>query len=92
MVADSYVLAAATASVPLAASAGVYLPLYPVKGYSLTVPAPEEAVPQRPLITVEPLQYYITTYGAGEDRRVRFASIAEFGGWDVGKVSPSCAG
>jgi D-amino-acid dehydrogenase len=36
--ADHYVLAAGIESRDLAASAGIYLPLYPLKGYSLTAP------------------------------------------------------
>ena len=36
--ADQYVLAAGIESRDLAASAGIYLPLYPLKGYSLTAP------------------------------------------------------
>jgi D-amino-acid dehydrogenase len=38
MRADHYVLAAGIDSRDLAASAGIYLPLYPLKGYSLTAP------------------------------------------------------
>ncbi|MFL6706954.1 MAG: FAD-dependent oxidoreductase, partial [Massilia sp.] len=38
MKADHYVLAAGIDSRDLAASAGIYLPLYPLKGYSLTAP------------------------------------------------------
>jgi D-amino-acid dehydrogenase len=38
MCADHYVLSAGIDSRDLAASAGIYLPLYPLKGYSLTAP------------------------------------------------------
>lgn len=43
---DRYVLAAGVASRDLAASAGLYLPIYPLKGYSLTAPIrPGDAAP-----------------------------------------------
>ncbi len=45
--ADAYVLAAGIQSRTLAASAGIYLPLYPLKGYSLTAPVgPHHCAPQ----------------------------------------------
>lgn len=45
--ADSYVLAAGIQSRSLASSAGIYLPLYPLKGYSLTAPiGPANVAPE----------------------------------------------
>lgn len=45
--ADSYVLAAGIQSRNLADSAGIYLPLYPLKGYSLTAPiGPSHCAPE----------------------------------------------
>jgi len=45
--ADHYVLAAGIASRDLAAQAGIYLPLYPLKGYSLSAPIrPTDNAPQ----------------------------------------------
>jgi glycine/D-amino acid oxidase-like deaminating enzyme len=38
LTADAYVLAAGIQSRDLAASADIYLPLYPLKGYSLSAP------------------------------------------------------
>ncbi len=47
LAADAYVLAAGIRSRDLAATAGIYLPLYPVKGYSLTAPIrPSDLAPQ----------------------------------------------
>ncbi|MGJ7915008.1 D-amino acid dehydrogenase [Massilia sp. LXY-6] len=45
--ADAYVLAAGMQSRALAASAGISLPLYPLKGYSLTAPIrPDDVAPE----------------------------------------------
>jgi len=41
--ADSFVLASGTDSTRLAATVGLYLPVYPLKGYSLTLPCAEGA-------------------------------------------------
>jgi len=47
LLADSYVLAAGIQSRTLAESAGIYLPLYPLKGYSLTAPiGPTHCAPE----------------------------------------------
>ncbi len=76
--ADAVVLATGCDSPLLAATVGLRLPVYPVKGYSMTVPiASGEAGP--------------TMGGVDDDRlvaysrlgdRLRIASTAEFAGWD----------
>src|SRR3546814_16184357 len=77
--ADHYVLATGCASTVLARAIGIALPIYPVKGYSVTV-APEGRVrrPVRPFIDWD-RKIGITPLG---DRR-RAAGPAEFRGADA---------
>lgn len=49
--ADQYVLAAGMGAVPLAATLGIDLPIYPLKGYSLTTPVRTTDQPPRISIT-----------------------------------------
>lgn len=77
--AESYVLAAGNASPALLASAGLPLPMYPVKGYSITVPATEWTQPLGvPLVDFEH-KIVLTPLG----RRLRIAGTAEFNGFDT---------
>lgn len=77
--AESYVLAAGNASAALLASIGLTLPMYPVKGYSVTVPAGEWARPLGvPLVDFEH-KTVLTPLGA----RLRIAGTAEFNGFDT---------
>lgn len=77
--AESYVLAAGNASPALLASAGFTLPMYPVKGYSITVTAAKWARPLGvPLVDFEQ-KTVLTPMGA----RLRIAGTAEFNGFDT---------
>lgn len=76
--ADLYVLATGCDSPMLAATVGVTVPVYPVKGYSMTVPiAPGETGPTMGGVDDDRLVAYSRL---GE--RLRIASTAEFAGWD----------
>lgn len=76
--ADACVLAAGTESPRLAATAGLRLPIYPVKGYSVTVPvADPQVVPGVGLVDEDRL---VAISRLGE--RLRVAAIAEFAGHD----------
>ena len=44
MTADAYVLAAGIQSRTLADTVGIYLPLYPLKGYSLSAPIRQDDI------------------------------------------------
>ena len=80
MRADSFVLAAGTASPGLAAPLGIKLPMYPVKGYSVTLPARRNL--SVPLVDFE--QKVVLTPLGG---RLRIAGTAEFNGFDT-NVNP----
>ena len=78
LVADRYVLATGSASRALGRSAGLSIPIAPVKGYSLTVPI--EQPDAAPLSTVmdETFKVAITRF----ERRMRLGGMAEIAGFD----------
>ena len=78
--ADAYVLAAGSYSPLLARSAGLRLPIYPVKGYSFTGPA--AAWREAPTIAMIDDANKVVLSILGE--RVRMAGTAEFTGYDTG--------
>jgi len=77
--ADSYVLALGSYSRALLAPLGLDLPVYPVKGYSLTVPLLDPA--NAPVSTVmdETYKVALTRF----DHRIRVGGMAELGGFDL---------
>lgn len=78
--ADSYVLAAGSYSSLLAKPLGLYLPIYPAKGYSLTINfAPATSPLGVPLVDFEQ-KIVMTPLGT----RLRVAGTAEFAGYDTG--------
>ncbi len=82
--ADAVVLAAASHSAALAASAGLRVPVQPVKGYSITVPmAHWQVQPQVPVIDEH---YHAAVCPLGQQLRV--AGTAEFAGFDT-TLTPS---
>jgi D-amino-acid dehydrogenase len=81
LAADAYILAAGSDSVLLARSAGLNLPVRPVKGYSITMPrrcAPGAA----PAIGIEDDELHAVVVPVGEDR-IRVAGTAELTGYDL---------
>lgn len=82
--ADSYVVACGSYSPLLAKSAGVALPIQPVKGYSITVPVGEWQQP--PEIAVIDDQMHAAVCPLGD--RLRVAGTAEFAGFDC-NITPS---
>ncbi|UUZ51575.1 FAD-dependent oxidoreductase [Massilia sp. B-10] len=77
--ADHVVLAAGISSRDLAATAGIYLPLYPVKGYSLTVPI--RAGDCAPQVSVTDFERKILYARIGD--RLRVAAMADLVGEDL---------
>lgn len=78
LVADAYLLAAASYSPALVKSLGVRLPVCPVKGYSITAPAGDWA--DRPAYPVLDSQLHAVVVPVGD--RIRVAGTAEFAGFD----------
>lgn len=79
VVADSYVLAMGAYSPFLAAPLGMKLPVYPLKGYSITVPIVDAG--RAPVSTVMDETYKIAITRLGD--RIRVGGLAEIAGFDL---------
>lgn len=77
--ADAYVCALGSYSPLMLAPLGIRLPVYPIKGYSLTVPIADESV--APVSTVMDETYKVAT--TRFDDRIRIGGTAEIAGWDL---------
>jgi D-amino-acid dehydrogenase len=76
--ADAYVGAMGSYTPAIVAPLGIRLPVYPIKGYSLTVPIIDDSV--APLSTVMDETYKVAT--TRFDDRIRVGGTAEIAGWD----------
>jgi D-amino-acid dehydrogenase len=85
--ADAYVVACASASVPLLKPLGLNLPIYPVKGYAITVPVSDAAAAPRSGVMDEYYKVAITRMG----NHIRAAGTAEIGSWDTSVSARDCA-
>jgi D-amino-acid dehydrogenase len=75
---DHVVIAAGTSSVGLLRPLGIDLPIYPLKGYSLTLPLDERSqVPQTNVTDYDNKVVY-----ARLDDQLRVAAMVDIGGWD----------
>ena len=77
--ADHYVLALGSYSRALLQPLGLKLPVYPVKGYSLTLPLRDEALAPRSTVLDETYKIAITRF----DQRIRVGGMAELAGFDL---------
>lgn len=79
MTADRYVMAFGSYSRKLLLNAGITIPVYPVKGYSLTIPLTDET--RSPISTVldETYKIAVTRF----DNRIRVGGMAELSGFDL---------
>ncbi len=77
--ADAYVLALGSYSPLLARPIGIDLPVYPIKGYSITVPVTDPAA--APVSTVMDETYKVATTRLGD--RIRVGGTAEIAGYDL---------
>lgn len=76
---DAYVLALGSYSPILARQIGIHLPIYPVKGYSLTIPIEGHAQPPNVAVVDEHNLVAISRFGD----RIRVTATAEFAGYDT---------
>lgn len=77
--ADAYVVALGSYSAQLLKPIGIQLPIYPVKGYSLTIPITYEQYSPISTIMDETYKVAITRF----DNRIRVAGTAEMAGFDL---------
>lgn len=77
--ADAFVLALGSYSPALVAPLGMRLPVYPVKGYSITMPIIDEA--RAPISTVMDETHKIAITRLGD--RIRVGGMAELAGFDL---------
>ncbi len=77
--ADAYVMALGSYSPLMLRPLGITLPVYPIKGYSITVPIVDEAV--APLSTIMDETYKVATTRLGS--RIRVGGTAEIAGYDT---------
>jgi len=79
MTADAYVVALASYSPLLTGPIGLYLPVYPAKGYSLTVPVADRSLAPSVSLTDDSAKVVISRLGD----RLRFAGTAELSGYST---------
>ncbi len=77
--ADRYVVACGSYSRPLLRPLGLDLPVYPVKGYSLTVPLLDPALAPQSTVLDETYKIAVTRF----DDRIRVGGMAELAGYDL---------
>ncbi|NOH69911.1 D-amino acid dehydrogenase [Vibrio pectenicida] len=76
--ADKFVVALGSYSKELLKQVGIQLPLYPVKGYSLTLPILNDSHAPKSTIMDETYKVAVTRF----DQRIRVAGTAEIAGFD----------
>jgi D-amino-acid dehydrogenase len=80
--ADSYVLAMGSLSPLYTAPLGINLPIYPAKGYSVTMPVKDAGMAHQVSLTDDEYKLVFSRLtGPGSDR-LRIAGTAEFNGYD----------
>jgi D-amino-acid dehydrogenase len=86
--ADAYVLAAGIQSRTLADTVGIYLPLYPLKGYSLSAPIRQDDI--APEISVTDFERKVLYARIGD--RLRVAAMVDMVGEDLSLDAKRVAG
>lgn len=90
---DHVVIAAGCGSARILRKVGIYLPIYPTKGYALEYKTQDLGLEfRRNSFFVDPLDLFVTQFRGAmpDEHRIRFTSIAEFAGWNERSVTASC--
>jgi len=87
LVADAYVVCLGSYSTQLLHTAGIAIPVYPVKGYSVTIPIDDPAGAPMTSITDEAHKIVVSRLG----ERLRAAGTAEIAGYDTSLNPVRCA-
>jgi D-amino-acid dehydrogenase len=85
--ADAYVLALGSVAPLLLRPIGIHLPIYPVKGYALTIPIARDDAAPRSSVMDEHSKLMVARLGG----RLRAAGIAEIGSYDTSLDQGRCA-
>jgi D-amino-acid dehydrogenase len=80
--ADSYVLAMGSLSPIYAAPLGIHLPIYPAKGYSVTMPVKDASMAHQVSLTDDEYKLVFSRLTGPDSDRLRIAGTAEFNGYD----------
>ena len=80
--ADAYVLAMGAFSPLLAAPLGVRLPIYPAKGYSVTMPVKDASMAHQVSLTDDEFKLVFSRLTGEQGDRLRIAGTAELNGYD----------
>ncbi|MDM0017392.1 D-amino acid dehydrogenase [Variovorax saccharolyticus] len=79
---DAYVLAMGSMSPLLAAPLGIRLPIYPAKGYSVTMPVKDASKAHQVSLTDDEFKLVFSRYTSATGDRLRIAGTAELNGYD----------
>jgi D-amino-acid dehydrogenase len=80
--ADSYVLAMGSLSPLYTAPLGIHLPIYPAKGYSVTMPVKDASMAHQVSLTDDEFKLVFSRLTGPSSDRLRVAGTAEFNGYD----------
>ncbi|APW36144.1 amino acid dehydrogenase [Rhodoferax koreense] len=79
---DAVVLAMGSLSPLLAQPLGIRLPIYPAKGYSVTMPVKDASMAHQVSLTDDEFKLVFSRYTSDGSDRLRIAGTAEFNGYD----------
>ncbi|MBL7087403.1 FAD-dependent oxidoreductase, partial [Acidovorax sp.] len=79
---DAFVLAMGSFSPLLAQPLGIHLPIYPAKGYSVTMPVKDASKAHQVSLTDDEFKLVFSRYTSERGDRLRIAGTAELNGYD----------